>query len=45
MRSTSVRIPKEVYDALKVVAKRRGMLISALLGRILERYLKEQTNG
>jgi len=42
MKSTSVRVPKDVYEQLKEVAKRRGMLISTLLGRILERYIREQ---
>jgi len=44
-KSTSVRIPKEQYAALREIAKRRGMLLSALLGRVLDRYIAEANGG
>jgi len=44
-KSTSVRIPIEQYNALREIAKRRGMLLSALLGRVLDRYIAEVNGG
>lgn len=38
----SVRIPKELYDAVSTVAQREERSLSAEVRRILKRYLAEQ---
>jgi hypothetical protein len=38
----SVRIPKEIYDAVSVVAEEEERSISSQVRRILKRYLSER---
>lgn len=37
-----VKVDSKLYDTLRAIAKRRGMLISALLNKILAQYFGEQ---
>lgn len=38
----SVRVPKDIYDAVSVLAKREERSLSAEVRRILKRHLAEQ---
>jgi predicted DNA-binding protein len=40
-QTKAVRISTEQYDALRALAARRGVMISWLLTKAVDRYLKE----